>query len=183
LCAYFASALFAITCLAASPARADVVGPEPDSCPDGSVPSACHGGPYCHPFSCMTDADCDPGLSCKDRDLCTADIDCGGAEPYIIKQITGTCESGCAAGSTCVTQKVCVPPSTGTTTGAGGGGSSGNGGGGNGGAGGGGGSGGEVVVTGCACDLARGNVALGAAGGALFVLGLAGLGTRRRRRR
>lgn len=181
--------LFAMTLFAAAPAFADVVPDPPMNCVDGSIGTTGHCGPYCVPTVCTTDADCDEGKVCKDTDLCTEKVDCGGG--YTFTEVTAECAEACPSGSACTIQKVCVTPSSGTTGGSGAGASGagasgvgGNGGGGKGGsgAGGSGGGGGDILVTGCACDLAGGNVAAGTAGGLLFALGLAGLGGRKRRR-
>lgn len=171
--AWALAASLAIPLLAASPALADVVGPNAEGCVDGSVGDSCHGGPFCSLDICTTDADCDGGEVCKDTDLCTTTIDCGGmGGPFPVTEVTGHCDDECPSGSTCTPQKVCVASSSGP------GGTGGNGAGGNGT-----GGGNDVLVTGCACDLAGRNTALGAAGALLFAAGLAGLGGRRRRRR
>lgn len=173
--------LFTTALLTAPPARADVVPEPPMDCLDGTVGETCHGGPYCAPDTCTTDADCDAGEVCKDTDLCTATIDCGGIDgPAPTTEVTASCGEACPAGDTCSLLKVCVTASSGTggttTTGGAGGATVG-------GAGGSGGSGGnDVVVSGCSCRVPGTGTAVGAAGALLFALGLAGLGGRRRRR-
>lgn len=176
--------LFALTFLAARPARADIVPEPPSDCVDGSAGETCHGGPYCALDLCTTDADCDGGKVCQDHNLCTSTIDCGGGSgPAPTTLVTGDCAEGCPAGSVCGVQKVCVTPSGGTTgSTTGGAGAPAVGGGGGSAAGGSGGGGDDYVVTGCACALDPGSRALGAAGALLFAAGLAGLGGRRRRR-
>lgn len=187
-------ALSATALLAAPPARADVVPEPPMDCLDGTVGETCHGGPYCAPDTCTTDAECDAGKVCKDRDLCTATIDCGGmGGPAPTTEVTASCGEACPAGDTCSVLKVCVTASSGTggaggaTTSGGAGGSTttgGTGGASVGGAGGSGGGGGDdVVVSGCSCRVPGAGTAVGAAGALLFALGLAGLGGRRRRQR
>lgn len=172
-------ALFTTALLAAPPARADVVPEPPIDCLDGTVGETCHGGPYCAPATCATDADCDAGEVCKDTDLCTATIDCGGIDgPAPTTEVTASCGEACPAGDTCSLLKVCVTASSGTggtggtTTSGGPGGAGGSGGGG----------GNDVVVSGCSCRVPGTGTAVGAAGALLFALGLAGLGGRRRRR-
>lgn len=192
LTSFWLAGVLASIVLAASPARADIV-PEPATgCVDGSFGATCHAGQYCALDLCTTDADCEGGEVCNDRELCTATIDCGGGGgPFPTTEVTGDCGEACPDGSACTPQKVCVSPSTGTTTvsstgGAGGpavGGAGGSGGGGGQSAGGAGGDGTEVVVTGCACTLDRRGRALGAASALLFAAGLAGLARRRKRSR
>ncbi|MEZ4299450.1 MAG: hypothetical protein R3B70_31150 [Polyangiaceae bacterium] len=144
--------------VSAGAARADVVGPPADNCPDGAVGQTCHGGPYCAPDICAANEECSEGEVCADTELCTGTIDCGGGGgPSPTTSVTGTCAAGCAAGSTCTTQKVCVPDPSKPD---------------------------EVVVTGCACDLpGAGTTALGGSAALLFATALAGLRARRRKRR
>ncbi len=106
-----------VLALGAGEARADVVGPPPDDCPEGSEGATCHGGPFCRARGCMSDSDCDTGTTCKELPLCTGKIGCAGnippdADPNDFTQdkIEGPCPNGneCTAGSTCVKQKVCV---------------------------------------------------------------------------
>lgn len=107
-------------------AAADVVGPAPATCPEGSRPDACHGGPFCFPLTCTQDADCTGGLVCRDRQLCLGELSCAGgftdpdAAPPMTPQITGACASGasCDAPSACTPMKVCVSEG-GTATGGG----------------------------------------------------------------
>ncbi len=119
-CAALSSGLFAMTLLAASPARADVVGLVPDSRPAGSQPSTCHGGPYCD-------------LTLHRRRRVRPRPDLSGPRPAHCRHRLRRRRAfhreadhrhlrrGCAAGSTCVTQKVCATPSTGTGSGGNGG--------------------------------------------------------------
>ncbi|EYF03630.1 Hypothetical protein CAP_5421 [Chondromyces apiculatus DSM 436] len=101
---------------------ADVVGPPPDTCPDGSTPQTCHGGPYCAPRTCASENDCDAGELCVDRKLCLGELGCGGllepdAMPPMTPTITGTCEgtTACTAPATCTTMKVCAVNEGGVT--------------------------------------------------------------------
>ncbi|MDI1477416.1 hypothetical protein [Polyangium sp. y55x31] len=112
-------AVFGLSALAyVTPARADVVGPPPDECPAGTEGASCHGGPYCRPIECTSDAECGRGETCKDTPLCVSTINCAGLLPpdasptdYDRAKIEGSCPNGneCAADATCKTQKVCVP--------------------------------------------------------------------------
>ncbi len=167
---------FAATMLFVYPSRADVVGPDPESCPSGSSPSSCHGGPYCSLATCTTTDECDEGETCQSASLCTTAIDCGGiGGPAETTNVLGACVEACTQG-TCTTHKVCSKGTPGT---------GGNGGtGGDGGAGGNGGSGGgdDLAVTGCACSLENGRALGGAAGALALLAGLALTGRRRDRR-
>lgn len=109
-----------IVILPGLPAYSDVVGPPPDTCAPGFEPSTCHGGPHCRPLECMTDADCMNGGKCVAGDYCIEEIICAGnlpedasVDPYKRKSMVGECPNGtaCAAPSTCMNLKVCVPAS------------------------------------------------------------------------
>lgn len=162
---------FAATVLFVYPSRADVVGPDPESCPSGSNPSSCHGGPYCSLATCTTTDQCDEGETCQSAQLCTTAIDCGGiGGPSETTNVLGACGAACTQG-TCTTHMVCAKGTPGA--------------GGNGGEGGEGGSGGgdDLAVTGCACSLENGRALGGAAGALALLAGLALTGRRRDRRR
>lgn len=95
----------------ASTAAADAVPPEPTDCPDGSIGATCHGGPFCRPDTCDTQADCDPGLVCADTQACISTVDCGGiGGPAPTDAYEGPCSAGgsCTEG-TCQTTKLCLP--------------------------------------------------------------------------
>lgn len=166
--------LFTAACatfLSIGSAYADVVGPPPDSCINGGIPSTCHGGPFCALDSCTTDADCEGGKVCKETPLCTGTIDCGGGGgPSPTTQVAGSCDAGCQSGSACTKQLVCVASSTGT----GGGGSGGDGAGG---------TGDDLVVTGCACQVVGTKTAVGMGGGLFFLVAAAALRSRRKSRK
>ncbi|MAC25779.1 MAG: hypothetical protein CMN31_29205 [Sandaracinus sp.] len=108
-----AFAFAALLALALAPAaHADVVGPPPDDCPAGSTPESCHGGPYCAPSRCETDADCADGTVCEARDLCLSTVSCAGLLPPdvdpaefdrdAVSTDCGSCEAGCAPIAVCV---------------------------------------------------------------------------------
>ncbi len=102
--------LAATTLLWGAAARADVIGPPPKTCPAGTEPGSCHGGPFCKPKVCVSDASCKAGQSCQSKKFCIKQINCGGG--YGTKYIDvakGTCPGGapCKDG-TCKTVKVCV---------------------------------------------------------------------------
>ena len=113
-------------------ALADVVGPPATGCLEGTEGATCHGGPFCRPLDCKTDADCGNGLVCKDKPQCIGSIICAGLLPpdanpndYAQPSSDGACPNGdeCVAPAACETRKVCVsdvappPPSTNTEAG------------------------------------------------------------------
>ncbi|MDI3282700.1 hypothetical protein [Polyangium sp. 15x6] len=112
-------AVFGLSALAfVTSARADVVGPPPDDCPEGTEGATCHGGPYCSPIECTSDAECGNGETCKAQPLCVSTIGCAGLLPpdaspmdFERTKIEALCPNGneCTQGATCKTQKVCVP--------------------------------------------------------------------------
>ena len=171
--AWLAVCSFSLAVLSSYPARADVVGPQPETCPAGSDPSACHGGPYCYPAKCDTDTDCDSGETCAETPLCTEPFDCGGgwggSSPST--NVLGPCGAGCAEG-TCTPLKVCQKS---TSTGSGGSGGAG-------GAGGGSSTGDDYAVKGCACSLEEAPTLGGLAALALLA-GLSAFTGRRKARR
>jgi hypothetical protein len=98
--------------LAATVASADVVGPPADFCPAGSEGQACHSGPFCAPRTCTTDDDCDGG-TCRERDLCMDEFDCGGmdtaGEGHPVDEVTGRCgANGTCGEGTCEAVRVCT---------------------------------------------------------------------------
>ncbi len=109
--------LFALAILFLSPAfaYADVVGPEPSSCPLGSRPSVAHSGPYCAPLpECTSDSACSAGAACMEVSQCIEIRGCGGrpypdAEPCTLEHVVGPCggDGSCATG-TCTTRSVCT---------------------------------------------------------------------------
>jgi hypothetical protein len=162
------------------PAHADVVSPPPTDCPAGSEGNTCHGGPYCRPLICATDADCSDGKVCKDTSLCVSTINCAGLLPpdadpsqFDTDKVDVACPNGneCTGGATCKSLKVCVASSTGTT------GSSGTS---TGGTSTGGASSGGEEIGGCSCGLVGRAGGVGA--GALAILA-AGASVLRRRQR
>lgn len=62
-------------------AAADVIGPPPTTCLDGSVGASDHGGPYCRPLRCSSDADCKDGRVCRKLALCVGTFSGGGDRP------------------------------------------------------------------------------------------------------
>jgi MYXO-CTERM domain-containing protein len=97
--------------LLAASARADVVQPEPPSCPLGSDPHTCHGGPHCRPSACSAAGECPAGKWCTTRQLCIEKLDCGGmGGSYFVDAVRGECAATapCKAG-TCQPVAVCAP--------------------------------------------------------------------------
>jgi hypothetical protein len=91
-------------------ARADVVGPDAENCPDGSNGTSCHGGPYCHPRACVDDSVCEEGRRCLDTALCVEQFDCtSGYGTFYADHVTGSCGGGasCERG-VCSTHRVCA---------------------------------------------------------------------------
>lgn len=91
-------------------AQADVVNPEPTSCPNGSTPSTGHVGPHCAPATCKSDADCKNGTTCREVSLCTTTetgYHRGGS--YKVDFVHATCSKGgsCSKG-TCNTGMRCA---------------------------------------------------------------------------
>jgi MYXO-CTERM domain-containing protein len=95
-------------------ARADVVMPEPTSCPEGSTAATCHGGPHCRPTPCVDSSSCKNGSTCQDVKWCIGQIDCRGGwrsdASYAMEEtVEAACEGNatCSKG-TCLTIKVCT---------------------------------------------------------------------------
>jgi MYXO-CTERM domain-containing protein len=107
-------ALVLALALAAPSAFADVVGPPPGSCPNGSTPESNHAGPYCAPNACGDGgATCATGATCQLVPLClaTRTANSHGTEfPYV--DVTGSCASGGCASGTCTSLQVCASPSS-----------------------------------------------------------------------
>lgn len=109
-----------VLALGAGEAAADVVMPEPEGCPAGTVGATCHGGPHCRPLTCTGDSDCQGGKVCQDLALCTGIVNCAGMimpdedpSKYDTTKVISACDAGgaCASG-TCTTLKVCAAPAT-----------------------------------------------------------------------
>lgn len=100
--------------LACATARADVVGPAPESCPNGSTPQANHGGPYCDPNECGGDSGrtCATGTTCQAMSLCivTGTANSHGVE-FHFPDVKGSCSGGACATGTCTQVQACTSPS------------------------------------------------------------------------
>ncbi len=117
---FFAVVLTSLATFTLAPvASADVVSPQPASCPEGGQPATCHGGPHCRLLVCATDSDCLEGRVCQDRSFCVGTINCAGLLPpdsdptmYDVQTLENTCAAGdsCDAGAMCKAVKVCVSP-------------------------------------------------------------------------
>ena len=99
-------------------ASADVVSPPPESCPGGSTPNSCHGGPYCAVSGCLNDGACKDGFTCQQLRLCIGEVSCVGMwnpewgdPPGPEDKVTGSCAEAQACGEgTCQIIAVCAPP-------------------------------------------------------------------------
>lgn len=106
--------LFAFLIAVPSIALADVVDPEPPSCPPGSTPATAHSGPYCYPSGdCTSDSMCGAGSTCNPVMQCIETRGCGGlsfpdAEPCTLEHVVGACagDGSCAVGE-CRARSVC----------------------------------------------------------------------------
>jgi hypothetical protein len=163
--------LLATVLVFAGAARADAIGPPPDTCPQFARGSSCHGGAYCAPAICSIDADCAAGESCRDVELCVGPYDCtSGYGTFTSEQTNGACApGGCGLGA-CALRRVCAPGTArdaGTPRDAGpradGGDTA------------------RVTKYGCGCTVPGGNATLG--GLSLVVAALAGVALRRGRSR
>ena len=135
-------------------AGADAVPPPPTNCPDGTTGMTCHGGQYCQPSPCKSNADCSGGQVCLPRAFCLGHVTCGGGifppdgSPSTVAEPAAgaACASSadCDGGAMCATQSLCVSPGSSGSSGGSSGGS------------GGGSSGGPTVVQGCSCEVAGG---------------------------
>lgn len=93
-------------------AFADKVPPPPEECPPGATPATNHGGPYCRPGTCTTDADCEGGNVCQEQALCIATDTYSARKGQATRQVAeGVCNNGgsCASPATCQSAKRCVP--------------------------------------------------------------------------
>lgn len=100
---------------ALSVAMADVVGPEPEDCPAGSVGAANHSGGFCRPAPCG----CTEGDACEPVPLCVLQEErpCGGMQDpevpctYIHVEAFGPCvrDLDCRTGR-CITDDWCEEP-------------------------------------------------------------------------
>ena len=124
-----AIALAVLLSVGAAPrsARADVVMPPPDECPDGTTPATGHCGPHCEPIACESTEDCTEG-TCTTVRVCVQTLVCAGqVEPdadlsqYERPSVLETCESGTCAQGECQTLQICTKgsgPTSGSTGGA-----------------------------------------------------------------
>ena len=91
-------------------ARADVVMPPPKTCPAGTKPGTCHGGPHCKPEECSSSASCAPGQVCQGQKYCMQTINCGGGYggPSYVDVARAACAGAtpCKVGK-CTTVQVC----------------------------------------------------------------------------
>ncbi len=90
-------------------AGADVVGPPPTDCPDGTEGDSCHGGAFCSPKRCTDTAACAAGTSCQEVKLCIAPINCGShGMTSFVDSVKGSCPSGTCVEGTCRPVSVCM---------------------------------------------------------------------------
>ncbi len=94
------------------PAAADVVGPPPDHCPNGSIPDSSHAGPTCWPSVCSSNSDCDSGEVCVERALCVEPVhgfSHGGG--FTLDHAVTSCDGSgvCPPGATCQSDRRCMP--------------------------------------------------------------------------
>src|SRR5688572_2122441 len=86
--------------LVGGPARADVVRPEPEDCPVGSVGDTSHCGPICRMLECTGDGECNGGDTCQPTKACLHVGNCLMPPP---KVHGGACspEGTCGGKDTC----------------------------------------------------------------------------------
>ncbi len=97
------------TMLWISAARADVIRPPPEQCPDGSRPTSTHAGPHCTPRDCENGEPCDEGLECQRVPLCVVERRfVSRAGPSSTRVIEGACPDGSCAAGECQQMPVCV---------------------------------------------------------------------------
>ena len=107
-------------------ARADAVGPPPADCPAGSFGDSCHGGPFCRPSTCESDAACAGGETCQEVKVCVGGVQCGGGIETLddppIPTFVGLCKDDgtCDGEATCQPLKQCVGAPDPTSGGTGG---------------------------------------------------------------
>jgi hypothetical protein len=95
-------------------ARADVLSPPPERCPEGSAGRDCHGPPLCAALICEIDSDCADGSRCVERPLCARSETCAGGwggSGTPNTHVDGPCGSGGTCdgwGTSCQNLKVCV---------------------------------------------------------------------------
>ena len=101
------------------PAEADVVGPPPTNCPDGTEPMSSHQGAYCHPMRCSTNADCDRGGVCAETSLCLGKREIWYRytppeknPPTHYEIAEGTCPNGACSKGICTKANFCMPTLT-----------------------------------------------------------------------
>ena len=98
--------------MVAWPAAADVVGPPPDRCPNGSIPDSSHAGPTCYPSVCSGNGDCGQGEVCVERALCIEPVMgwSHGGQFSMDHAVTSCDGSGvCPPGATCESDHRCMP--------------------------------------------------------------------------
>ena len=100
-----------VLALCGADARADVIMPAPDDCPEGTEGSSSHCGPKCVRVACDLNEACGDDATCGELSLCVEARSCwtnGGQ--YEDTTIVGTCSEGspCAAG-TCEAVTTCIP--------------------------------------------------------------------------
>lgn len=105
--------------VSSSTVRADVVGPDPDSCPSGGTPTSCHAGPYCALTECEGDDACTvERTKCREVPVCEGKIVCAGlVEPdadlsqYERATVESSCQQGtaCPNGTRCALRRLCAP--------------------------------------------------------------------------
>jgi hypothetical protein len=96
----------------ASPAAADVVGPPPDNCPNGSYPDSSHAGPTCWPTVCTSNNECTSGEVCVERALCIEPVQgWGRGGQFTLDHAVTSCDGSgvCPPGASCMTNHRCMP--------------------------------------------------------------------------
>jgi MYXO-CTERM domain-containing protein len=172
------AAVWLLLATASRSAHADAIS-EPPSCPEGTTPGGCHGGEFCEPSPCTEGSECAGGKVCMEVERCADTVSCGGGWTstgggYTVDNVLGACgEGGACAVGTCRSFKLCVSETGQTSTGDGTGTGTSQGGDSDSGSG-----GTPPKKDGCEGCRASDDGAL-----PLLVLGLLGLGLRRRSRR
>jgi hypothetical protein len=91
--------------------RADVVGPPPTKCPDGTTPEESHAGPYCRMNDCPDAGPCPDGTACQSRYLCVEVLRGGTIDGVTtVHNVVDVCPdaSSCEVGA-CELHEVCMP--------------------------------------------------------------------------